>query len=100
MNWGDNILKIADLYIAELDKTNDAEGYLKILCNSDIRVSILCLAYETLVNRKKIEPIESITKEEKLRLWEEAKRLCESDSEKYVVRASKALYCLGMYLQI
>lgn len=100
MNWGENILKIADLYKQELYKSEDAEVYLKTFCNSEIRVSILILAYDTLVNTKRIEAIESLPIEEKRKLWEEAKRLCDNDNKQYLIRVSKALFTLGQYIQI
>lgn len=100
MNWGDNILKIASLYREELWNCEDAEVYLKTFCNTCIKVEILCLAYQTLTHRKQIDEIEKLEESEKRKLWEEAKRLTDTNDRKYLIRVSKAIYTLGQYVQL
>lgn len=100
MNWGENILEIAKLYRKELWHCEDVEAYLKVFANSDIRISIMILAYDTLVKTKQIPPIESLNVVEKGKIWEEAKRLSINESKPYVIRVSKALYCMGQFVQI
>ena len=95
MSWGENILAIAELYRKEWYQSEDVEAFLKMFCNSEIRVSILVLAYDTLVKSGKAATIESLDNDEKRKLWEEAKRLCENQDKQYVIRVSKAIYSLS-----
>lgn len=97
--WNDKFIELADLYKREFEKA-DTEEYLKLLCNSPIRVQVLCESYAVLVKTKKIPPIESISREEKLEIWNEVKRLSENQDADWMKMCSKVVFCLGQYVQI
>lgn len=73
----------------------NTEAYLKLLANSPIRVSVICVSYGVMVKLKMINPIDTLNESEKRDIWEEAKRLCANNNKEYIIQVSKALYTMG-----
>jgi hypothetical protein len=105
--WNDTFLNLAGIYSREFYAA-DTEEYLSLLANSPIRVAILCEAYGVMVKKGMIEKIETITREEKLEIYNEAKRLwvwegeiepTEEYRKKVLTMISKAIYSLAQYIQ-
>lgn len=97
--WDDTFINLIELYKKEFYAA-DTETYLKLLANSTIRVHVLCESYAVLVKTKRIPPIESIAQEEKLEIWNEAKRLSDNQDKDWLRMVSKVLYGMGQYVQI
>ena len=76
------------------------EGWLFQLANTPSLLSTMCLVYSFLVPSKKVTAIELIEVDEKMELFNEAKRLSKDHSKKHIIKVCKALYTMGSLIQL
>ncbi len=97
--WDAGFLRLADEYKKGF-YDSDTEVFLKQLANANIILGCWLVIYGILVKRKRIEPIENIPENEKKELWGEARRLSKDKSKERLIKVSKAVHCLGQYIQM
>lgn len=97
--WDTKFLELADLYKTQFLRS-DTEEFLKWMANTPIIVGVLCQSYGVMVKLEMIPRIETISSDEKWELFNEAKRLSESQEKEYLVSLSKSIYALGQYIQV
>lgn len=97
--WGDGFIKIADLFTKDYCKS-EGDEYLFKMADSPVKLGVFTEVYKILIRQKKIEPLESLSEEEKKGLYEEAKRISKNQDKKHLHSVCKTLHCLGQFMQL
>ena len=78
----------------------DTDEYFKMVSDYPSLLECFVQMYGIMVKENRITPIERLSADEKLQLWNEAKRIAgETSTKEHCIRLSKALHFLGTLIQ-
>lgn len=97
--WNTWVMELAEGY-KELFFKMDGDTFLHSIGHNKSVVDCFMFIYNLLVREEKIIPIERLGIVEKNNLWEEAKRVSEIQDKEHLIKVSKAIHCLGSYIQL
>lgn len=72
------------------------EDVLRTICNSQVSLQCMKFLYDCFVKDKEIVTIEELEYDVKMKLFEEAKRVCIDHSKQSIISACRAIYILGL----